>query len=135
MRRHPRRALHLLLAVVPSIVACASPTAPELVGAWGGADASLTLTRAGGEISYACGQGTIDPGWTLSPDGVFAGTGQHFMGGGPVPAGGRPPTPARYTGRLEGSVLTLEVTLPDLDETLGPFRLVRGGPTVSEICV
>jgi hypothetical protein len=33
-----------------------------------------------------------------------------------------------------GSVLTLTVTLTDLDQTLGPFRLVRGGPNLTNLC-
>jgi hypothetical protein len=123
------------IGVLVVVFACSSSTAPEVVGAWGGRDASLTLSAAGGEITYLCGAGTIDSGWSLSAGGAFAGTGEHSAGGGPVPPEGRPATPARYAGQVDGSVFTLTVTLTDLDQTLGPYRLVRGGPVVQEICL
>ncbi len=121
--------------VLALLAACASPTAPAVIGEWGGTEASLTLTASGGTVSYACGAGTIDPGWTLSKSGRFSATGQHYTGGGPAPLGGRPPHPARYAGQVTGDMLTLTVTLLDLDATLGPFRLERGGPPVHELCV
>jgi hypothetical protein len=121
--------------LVPAVLACSSPTAPSAEGSWGGPEASLFLTRSGGTLSYACGAGTIDPTWTLTRHGGFAATGQHFFGGGPLPPQGHPPHPARYTGRLQGAELVLTVTLTDLDQTLGPYRLARGGPVVSEQCL
>jgi len=130
--RAPRRRLLPLLAVM---LACSASTAPEAVGVWGGPDASLSLSRSGGVLSYACGAGTMDATWTLSRDGRLSGTGQHFIGGGPVPPGGHPPHPARYSGLIDGDTLVLSVTLTDLGQTLGPFRLRRGGPIVQEICV
>ena len=128
--------LHIgCLSLAMIALACTSPTAPDLDGGWGGTEASLTLAAGGGAIQYQCGTGTIDSAWTVTPDGVFAGTGQHYFGGGPVPPGGRPPHPARYTGHVDGSVFTLTVTLTDLDQTLGPYRLERGGPIVAELCL
>jgi hypothetical protein len=117
------------------ILACSNPTAPDPTGAWGGPEASLVLSRSGGTLSYTCGAGTIDSAWTISMDGKLAGTGQHFFGGGPVPPEGRPPHPALYSGRIEGNTLVLTVTVTDLAQTLGPFRLVRGGPVVQEQCL
>jgi len=128
----PRRRLLPLLAVMLS---CSTPTAPEAQGDWGGPDASLSLSRTGGVLSYSCGTGTMDATWTLSRDGRLTGTGQHFFGGGPVPSEGRAPHPARYAGRIEDNTLILAVTLTDLGQTLGPFRLLRGGPVVHEMCV
>lgn len=117
------------------VLGCASPTAVNMLGSWGGREASLTLELSGGSLSYPCGAGTIDSAWTLGADGQFSGTGEHFFGGGPMPVQGRPPHPARYAGTLDGDKLTLSVTLIDLDQTLGPFHLVRGGPPVLEQCV
>jgi hypothetical protein len=114
---------------------CFSPTAPDVLGTWGGQDASLVLSTSGGTVSYPCGAGTIDSGWTLSAGGRFVASGEHFFGGGPLPPQGRPPHPARYVGQVEGHNLTLAVTLTDLNQTLGPFYLVRGGPVVVEQCV
>ena len=122
------------LVLLPLAVACSSPTAPAVLGSWGGQEASLVLTSSGGTLSYACGAGTIDSAWTLSGAGQFVASGQHFFGGGPVPPQGHPPHPARYSGQVQGDVLTLTVTLSDLNQTFGPFHLVRGGPTVVEQC-
>lgn len=123
------------LVLLPLALACSSPTAPAALGSWGGKQVSLVLTASGGTLSYACGAGTIDSSWTLSDAGQFVGSGQHFFGGGPVPPQGHPPHPARYSGRVQGDLLTLTVTLSDLNETLGPYYLVRGGPAVAELCV
>jgi len=125
----------LTLALLSVALACFSPTAPEALGTWGGQEASLVLTTSGGQVAYACGAGTIDSAWTISRAGQFAASGQHFFGGGPVPPQGRPPHPAHYSGQVQGNDLTLTVTLTDLNQTLGPFHLVRGGPAVVEQCV
>jgi hypothetical protein len=124
---------HGLWLLLPAL-ACGSPTAPDIDGAWGGIEASLTLAASGGAVQYQCGAGTIDSAWTISPDGVFAATGEHFFGGGPVPPGERPPHPATYAGQVDGSVFSLTVTLTDLDQTLGPYHLERDGPVVTELC-
>jgi hypothetical protein len=129
----PRR-FRLSLTLVLTLLACSSPTEPHVAGTWGGMDASLVLTPAGGAISYACGAGTIDSGWTLTAGGRLAGRGEHFFGGGPTPPQGRPPHPATYSGQVHGGHLMLTVTLTDLQLTLGPFSLRRGGPPVAEQC-
>ena len=122
------------VVLLPLALGCCSPIAPALLGSWGGTEASLVLTSSGGTLSYVCGAGTVDSAWTLSDAGQFLASGQHFFGGGPVPPQGRPPHPARYTGQVQGDVFTLAVTLSDLNQSLGPFHLVRGGPTVEELC-
>lgn len=120
--------------VLTASLACGSPAGPEAVGTWGGSEASLTLGRFGGTVQYPCGAGTIAPGWSLSDEGVFVASGQHYFGGGPVPIGGRPPHPAEYAGQIDRGVFTLTVTVTDIPETLGPFHLARDGPIVSELC-
>ena len=121
--------------LLPLAFGCSSPTAPNAVGTWGGTEASLILTRSGGTLSYPCGAGTLDSTWTLSSDGKFTATGQHYVGGGPVPPQGHPPHPARYSGLVEGAYFTLTVTLTDLNQSFGSYRLTRGGPVVVEQCV
>jgi hypothetical protein len=131
MPRWPSFAVSLLL----TFVACSDPTAPEPAGRWGGPDVSLLLAKSGGTLTYTCGAGTVDSGWTVRAAGRFSGAGQHFFGGGPVPPQGHPPHPAVYAGRLTGDQLVLTVTLTDLQQVLGPFTLRRGGPPVAELCV
>lgn len=123
------------LVLAAAIFGCSGPTGPVAHGQWGGTEASLSLARSGGTLGYACGEGTIDSGWTVTAGGQFRATGQHFFGGGPLPSQGHPPHPARYAGYLHGSRLTLTVILLDLPDTLGPFHLTRGGPWVTVECL
>ncbi|HXI21810.1 MAG TPA: hypothetical protein VNH46_12020 [Gemmatimonadales bacterium] len=116
-------------------LSCSSATGPSVTGDWGGQGASLSLTAAGGTVNYSCGNGTIDPGWTLDRDGRFAATGMHSFGGGPVPPGGNHPYPATYAGQVRGDTLTFSVTITDLQQTLGPFLLLRNGPVAVQQCV
>ncbi len=127
--RSSRRLLLLSLAV-----GCSSPTAPQIEGTWGGTQASLSLTPTDGSVAYPCGVGIIDSAWTLDNEGKFAATGQHFFGGGPIPPEGRAPHPVQYSGVIVGAHLILTVTVTDLNQTLGPFRMVRNGPPVYELC-
>jgi hypothetical protein len=122
------------LALSAMLAACTSLTDAGVAGQWGSTQASLVLQRSGGTVSYQCGFGTVDARWSLNADGQWLATGQHFFGGGPDPIEGRPPHPARYSGQLVGDQLDFTVTLTDLGQTLGPFHLTRGGPTVSEMC-
>jgi hypothetical protein len=117
-----------------ALAACSDTTGPNPVGTWGGTQASLLLTRSGGTLSYPCGAGTVDSGWTFTQAGQFTATGQHFFGGGPVPPEGHPPHPALYSARVTDAQFTLTVTLTDLHQVLGPLVLVRGGPQVQELC-
>ncbi len=116
-------------------LACQSTTSPTATGTWGGREASAVLTVSGGTVSYPCGTSTIDSAWSINPAGQFSAIGQYFFGGGPVPPQGGTPHPARYSGQLQGDSLTLTLTLTDLNQTLGPFHMVRGGPPVVQLCV
>jgi hypothetical protein len=127
--------MRLPIALLALAIGCSSPGAPTVLGDWGGEQASLSLTISGGTVSYPCGAGTIDSAWTISDDGKLSATGSHYFGGGPVPVGGAAPHPARYSGQVNGQFLTMTVLVLDLDQTLGPFQLIRGGPVVHELCV
>lgn len=118
-----------------TVAACAGTTEPSPAGDWGGTDASLTLTRAGGSVSYACGAGTIDSAWSVDRGGRFRAQGRHAFAGGPMPIGGFDSEPAQYEGWVRGDVLVFTVTLPESGQVLGPYRLTRGGPPVANICV
>src|SRR5262245_45962510 len=103
-------------------IGCSSPTAPTLLGDWGGKQASLRLAVAGGSVAYLCGAGTIDSAWTITKDGQFSATGSHYFGGRPVPVGGPPPHPARYAGQSNAEFLTLMLVIADLDQTPGTVQ-------------
>ena len=130
------RVISSLVFSTPFLLACAaSPTAPDLRGEWGGTEASLTLSSAGGAASYPCGAGTIDSGWKVNAVGRFGATGRHSFSGGPMLPQGTPAYAARYQGHFIGDSLEYVVILPDLGDTLGPFHLIRGGPVVQLMCV
>ncbi len=116
-------------------LACHSTTAPDAIGTWGGQEASLVLSDSGGTMSFACGSSTVGPSWTVGSGGRFSATGQYFFGGGPVPPQGTPPHPARYAGLIQGDQFTVTLTLTDLNQTLGPFHMIRDGPPVLPRCV
>ena len=117
------------------VAACSAPTDGSPAGQWGSQQASLILQPSGGTVTYQCGAGTVDSTWSVDSDGQWLATGTHYFGGGPEPAHGRTPHPARYTGQLHGNRLDFTVNLTDLGQTLGPFHLVRDGPAVSEVCL
>jgi len=114
---------------------CSDPAAPAAPEAWGGPEATLILTTAGGSAEYLCGKSTIDAGWGVEPGGHWHATGQYYTGGGPEPAEGRPPHAATYEGLFLGDVLVFSVSVPDLETTLGPYTVTRGKPGATEICV
>jgi hypothetical protein len=130
----PRRSTFSAVLLL-ALTVCSDPTAPDPVGRWSNSDLSLLLAQSGGTLSYACGAGTVDSGWAVSAAGRFTGVGQHFFGGGPVPPQGHPPHPAVYAGRFSGDQLVLTVTVTDLQQVLGPFKLRRGGAPIAELCV
>jgi hypothetical protein len=107
-------------------VGCATPTATDLDGLWGGQHVNLTLADTGGAIEFDCGRGSIAPGWTLTREGRFTATGALYSEAGPEPIEGRPALPARYEGLLRNARLTLTVSLTDSGTRLGPFTLERG---------
>jgi hypothetical protein len=107
------------------MMGCSTPTMADLVGQWGGTHVNLILADTGGTVEFDCGRGTIEPGWSLSPEGRFAAIGAFYQEAGPEPLVGRPPQPARYAGTLFNSRLTLTVSLTEAGTHLGPFVLER----------
>ena len=120
--------MRALLAFVSLLGACATtvPAGP-VTGSWGGEHVGLTLGSTSGRLEYDCAAGTIAEPLILSADGSFAVDGTHTPGmGGPDRIGYIPPSyPARYTGTVRGETMTLRVSVPSRNLTLGPFRLRR----------
>lgn len=117
----------LVSLLVAGITGCSTSsvvvTGAPVTGAWGGAHASLSLTGAGGVITYDCAHGGLSA--PILPDGTgsFDVPGVHVRDrGGPVRMGDIPDSlPARYLGQVSGARMTLRV-LAGAD-TLGPFAL------------
>jgi hypothetical protein len=113
----------------PAMATALTQTAREVPeGVWGGAHVLMEITAAGAALTYECAHGTIDQGLELDGKGHFDVRGTHTRErGGPVRSGETPDRDtARYTGRVDGKIMTLVVTLTDTKETVGTFSLTFG---------
>ena len=104
---------------------------------WGGDHVGLTVTEAGAHVEFDCAHGDIgqplivDSRGNLAVDGVYV---QERPG--PVRIGEDPDKkPARYAGRVDGSRMTLSVTLKDSNEAIGTFTLTRGAASGVHKCL
>ena len=114
----------LLLAVVLS---CQSgPAAPivEIAGTWGGENAGLIAEDTVAHVHIACTLGNARGPIRLDSYGRFEATGTYNVDAYPVDRG--IVHPARFSGELDGQVLTLSVTLTDTGQQLGPVKLTKG---------
>ncbi len=137
----PRAALllltrRLITAVLFASVAqgCATSAAPShvgvpIVGVWGGAHASLTLTEVGGTIACDCAHGGLAAPVVPDGEGAFDVGGVHVREhGGPIRIGEIPDSlPARYVGRVRGDRMTLRALVGK--DTIGPFELQLDVPS------
>jgi hypothetical protein len=123
-----RPSLRALLTVL-LLTACAPGsligTGEPVTGDWGGDHIALSLTMAGGSVEYDCAHGGLfEP---IRPDarGEFEAAGVHVREhGGPVREDEHADSiPARYTGTVRGSRMTVRVFAAA--DTLGPYQLER----------
>jgi hypothetical protein len=125
-----KRQILCCLAMVGTILAACNTNfeSMDVIGSWGGPHAVMALTTTGGTMEYDCAAGTISNDWTVTPDGIFAATGQHMPGhGGPIRIGeDTVRRPARYQGSIRGKIMTLTVVLTDSAAVLGVYSLTRG---------
>lgn len=131
---------NVFLTGIAALYACsttgASPqSGAPLVGRWSGAHAELTLSQAGGTISYDCAHGGLYSPVVPNSAGGFDVLGVHVREqGGPSRIGEVPDSlPARFIGELNGDRMRLRV-LVDTD-TLGPFELQLGAASQLVRCL
>lgn len=100
-----------------------SSTGGPIIGRWSGAHAELTLTEAGGTISYDCAHGGLYSPVVPNSAGDFDILGVHVREqGGPSRIGEVPDSlPARFIGQLNADRMRLRVLVGT--DTLGPFEL------------
>ncbi len=104
-------------------------TDPSLTGIWGGEHIVLDISSESAAIEYDCAYGTIDEAIVVNNGGTFEAGGTHvFEHGGPIREDEVPDVhPARYSGMIRGSNMTLTVNLTDTaGPELGPYQLERG---------
>jgi hypothetical protein len=121
--------MRTLLAVLLLPLAGCTTVVPEtLDGTWGGQHIGMVVTAGGAELEYDCAHGRITGPISLDRDGEFVALGVHVREhGGPIREGEQViELPARYSGRVRGSEMTLKVDLTATSESLGTFELERG---------
>src|SRR5947208_689020 len=103
----------------------ASAEGPVLTGVWAGPHAALTVAADSAQIEFDCGRGEIGAPLRVDRAGAFAVDGVMVQEhGGPVRIGEElPRRPARYSGKVTGSVMTLDVMFSDTREPVGSFTL------------
>lgn len=116
------------LIVALTISSCQSAVvspAGEVTGSWGGRHVSLVLGQGGGDLEYDCAAGRIEGPLLTDRTGRFTANGYHSPGqGGPERQGYEPPRLAAvYTGRVQGDVITLTVSVPSTGVQIGPLTL------------
>jgi len=99
-----------------------------LQGTWGGPHIQIEVTDKGATIEYDCAHGTISEPLKLDAEGRFQAKGTHVREhGGPIRDDEAPAShPAAYSGIVNGTKMSLSVTLTDSSETVGAFTLTKG---------
>jgi hypothetical protein len=93
---------------------------------WGGEHFILRVSKKGAEAEFDCARGQVTHLITLDKHGDFDVRGTFTPAhGGPVRQDeNAPPTPAHYSGHVDGDTMSLTVTLAR--EKVGTFMLPRG---------
>jgi hypothetical protein len=115
-----------LVAVGPTPPPADARRVPE--GRWGGTGISVEVSASGAKIELDCAHGTIDAPLALDEDGRFDLPGTLVPERpGPVRMGEEEkPEPARYSGRLDGDTLTLQILRPNAPRQMSPLQVIHG---------
>ena len=97
-------------------------------GTWAGQHIVMDVTSAGATVEFDCAHGTLDAPLTLDSRERFDVAGSFTPErGGPTRGDQSSRTvPARYTGSLKDSTLTVTVELAESKENVGVFTLRHG---------
>lgn len=118
-----RRSAILLLTL--SLGACASTGPDQLV--WGSDQVSLTIAESSATVKILASGGCYGSFGEIAqpiPPGSFSLTGTYTQLTGVYP--GSVQYTAQYVGAVAGRHMTLTVSIPTLQWTLGPFSLTQG---------
>jgi hypothetical protein len=109
-----------------SNAACAS-TGPDQGAVWGSNEVSLTIAESTTTLQILASGGCYGSYGEIAqpiPSGTFSLTGTYSQLTGVFP--GSVQYPARYDGAVAGRHMTLTISVPALQQTLGPFSLTHG---------
>ncbi len=100
----------------------------DLIGVWGGEHIGMIVSDSSANLNYDCAHGTIDGPFITDDNSEFEVVGVHVLEhGGAIPIDETPDEhPALYTGKIDGKVMTLKVTLTDTGQEIGTFTLTLG---------
>ncbi|HJQ35004.1 MAG TPA: hypothetical protein VJ866_22835 [Pyrinomonadaceae bacterium] len=98
-----------------------------LPGTWGGQHVRFEVTEGGANVEFDCAHATLKGKILVNGAGQFSARGTYFPEhGGPVRADEtNEGFPARFEGRVGGSLMKLTVTRVSPREDLGTFSLAR----------
>jgi hypothetical protein len=117
-----------LLAVLLLLAACGITDPARLkqvpMGTWGGQNAALLVTETTAHAHIGCTLGDVEGPIPLDGTGHFDVAATYNVDAFPVDRGIR--HPARFSGNVEGSTMTLLVRLTDTGQTFGPVGLMLG---------
>lgn len=116
----------LVLSMASLLECYSAPAAPisDIRGTWGGDNAGLIASDTTAHVHIGCTLG--DTKGPIVPDvnGNFEATGMYNVDAYPLDRG--IVHPARFSGQIVGSSMTLTVVLTDTARQLGPVTLVFG---------
>jgi hypothetical protein len=118
-----------LIGAAPTPTPPAGSPARVASGRWGGAGIAIEVTASGAKIEFDCASGTIDAPLVLDAEGRFDLPGTFLrQRPGPTRMGDedREGESVRYSGRLEGDTLTLELHAPKQRHGTPAFSAVLG---------
>lgn len=97
-------------------------------GVWGGAHARMEVVEDGVNFEFDCGTGRINQPVALDGEGRFDLKGTFIVEhAGPIRRDEKENVrPARYSGRVHGETLTLNLTLDGAEEKANTYTLTRG---------
>lgn len=101
-------------------------------GTWGGDDAGVVVEASAAHVHIGCTKGDTSRPLAVDDDGRFDVAGTYSVDVFPVERDIR--HPARFTGRISGETMTIEVRLTDTDQRLGPVTVRLGQPPAMRQC-
>jgi len=125
-----RRLVSAMLAV--SIVACSSTSTPLplndgniALGTWGGDTAAMIVGDTAMHLHIGCTFGDVSGRVPLDAQNRFDVSGSYVLRAFPIAVG--PTVPARFTGQLQGNIISITATIDDTVQmktvVLGPVKV------------
>lgn len=122
------KAAMALAAAVAALGPCdptgVKPPEGSIAGTWGGENAGLIADDTSAHVHIGCTYGNISQEIVPDARGRFDVPGKQNITAHPVDLGVM--HPARFSGRVQGSLISLTVTLTDTAVVLGPVQLTYG---------